>query len=363
VPFDVLWPRRDQPANDLGKQAVLIAVDAYRLAGKLTPAEQNRLEVALSELLAQGDSPGVHSAAEWLLRRLVGADRTEALIGRLAGQQRPGWRVSSTGHTLALIRGPVEFQIGSPPDEARRDDVGEDGVMRKIAHSYEIGTHEVTVSQFLKLFPERPWAKDMAPTLDCPMGGISWYEAARFCRRLSEVEGIPEQEMVFPPVNEISPDRPLVLPSNWLKRTGYRLPTEAEWEFACRAGTTTSRFFGSLDDTVAQYAWALVNTAERTRPVAYMRPNPFGLFDVLGNVAEWCFDPRQPYTEIDPAEDESEWTVLRDTQRIYRGGHYRKMTKELRSAKRDSHSPGTAFSYLGLRLARTVPSPTPQPSQ
>jgi serine/threonine protein kinase/formylglycine-generating enzyme required for sulfatase activity len=360
VDFELLWSMRQKPANDLGRQAVLLAVDGYRAAGKLSTTEQGRLEAQLGELFVQDESAGVHSAAEWLLRRLGQTKRIETLQDQLKGTQRSGWRVSKTGHTLAVVRGPVEFQIGSPPDEPRRD-AAEDRSPRRIPYTYEIGTHEVTVAEFRELFPEHWFAEDVAPKPDCPMNYVTWYDVAKYCRRLSEVERIPKEEMIFPPVDEIRPDRDLVLPKDWLQRSGYRWPTEAEWEFTCRAGTTTRRFFGALDDALPEYAWWQNNAEERCWPVGSLRPNPFGLFDVLGNAGEWCFDQKLAYGATHPPDDEPSRTIPAGskTRRIFRGGTYQQMSKDLRAAKRDSGAPASAFSYNGFRIARTVPAHVP----
>jgi serine/threonine protein kinase/formylglycine-generating enzyme required for sulfatase activity len=354
--LDVVWSIHDKPADDVGRQSLLLALDAYGASGKLSAAEQGRLEARLSEIVLHDESAAIHSAAEWLLRRLGRADRAAALAGQLAGRQRFGWRVSRTGHTLAVIRGPVEFEIGSPPEEYRREAL-EDRSPRRISYTYEIGTHEVTVAQFMKFFPDHWFAEDVSPTPDCPMNYVSWYAAARYCRRLCEAEGIPEEEMVFPPVEEIRPDRELVLPKDWLRRSGYRLPTEAEWEFACRAGTTTSRFFGALDDTLPKYGWWLSNANERCWPVGSLRPNPNGLFDILGNIGEWCFDAKLAYSEAPAPGSEAARTVRPGVPRVFRGGAYKQMSKELRAAKRDADDPAAHVSINGFRIARTVSTP------
>src|SRR5262249_48178252 len=121
VPFDILWPLRLPPSGDLTRQAVLIAVDGYRANGTLTPAQRRRLEAEAAELSARDEWAAVHAAAEWLLRTHGKAAAIDALTNRPAGAARPNWWVTRTGHTFVLVRDPVEFQIGSPPDEVRRD--------------------------------------------------------------------------------------------------------------------------------------------------------------------------------------------------------------------------------------------------
>jgi formylglycine-generating enzyme required for sulfatase activity len=161
--------------------------------------------------------------------------------------------------------------------------------------------------------------------------------------------------MVFPPIDQISKDRELVLPPDWQRRSGYRLPTEAEWEYACRGGTTARRFFGELDEPVPQYGWCLINSREFCWPVGSLRPNPFGLFDVLGNVGEWCFDLKVDYAiALDPADDAAR-TIRPGEPRVFRGATYQQMVKDLRPAKRDGRDPAIAFSYNGFRIARTIP--------
>jgi serine/threonine protein kinase/formylglycine-generating enzyme required for sulfatase activity len=358
VEFDELWSKFEELPNSLGRQALLLALDGLRAAGKLTPEHEQRLSSKLAELFVLDESPAVHSAVEWLFRRLRKTEELDALTTRLRGTQRAGWRVSAAGHTMAVIRGPVDFQIGSPADEPRRD-LGEDQSRRRIAASYEIGTHEVTVVQFQDFFPNHRFAADVAPTPDCPINYITWYDVARYCRRLGEVELIADDEQIFPPVDQIREDRELILPANWLQRTGYRLPTEAEWEYACRGGTVTMRFFGTADEPLTRYGWSLLNARERCWPVGLLRPNPFGLFDMLGNVGEWCYDRRLAYAEAPAPDSEAGRTIAPAPQRIFRGGVYQQMSKDLRAAKRDGERPDRGYSYNGFRLARTLPQVAP----
>jgi hypothetical protein len=182
-----------------------------------------------------------------------------------------------------------------------------------------------------------------------------------YCRWLSEQEGIPESQMCFPPVKDIiecvTQKKPLKLPADYLKRTGYRLPTEAEWEYACRAGAATSRPHGYSEELLGQYAWDVRNSLTRTWPSGQKKPNDFGLFDVHGNVAEWCMDRYQAYADVGKGkvvEDvEQQEEIKSGDMRILRGAPFYPRPVPLRSAYRYMHLPTDQFSTVGLRLART----------
>ena len=152
----------------------------------------------------------------------------------------------------------------------------------------------------------------------------------------------------------------------FLALTGYRLPTEAEWEFACRAGTITRFYFGEDDSLLAYYAWFYVNSRDRTWPVAGLKPNDFGLFDMLGNVWEWCECPKQRYPDprLGVAKDGGETEkVANDTRRVLRGGAYDNMPRHVRAAFRGFDIPLTRQRCNGFRPVRTINDlSTPPPS-
>jgi formylglycine-generating enzyme required for sulfatase activity len=198
------------------------------------------------------------------------------------------------------------------------------------------------VEQFHRLVPEIDYARAVTTSPECPMSNVTWYDAARFCRRLSKLAGFDEADMVYPPESEIGPG--MVLPEDWLKRRGYRLPTEDEWECACRAGTTTSRFFGRFSSRLEAYARYNANSGDKLWPVGSRRPNPWGLFDVYGNVLEWCQgQPSWPGGDPPP-----------QPLHALRSGTYRSVERENRSAKRFLFDPSERAAYLGLRIARTI---------
>jgi formylglycine-generating enzyme required for sulfatase activity len=133
--------------------------------------------------------------------------------------------------------------------------------------------------------------------------------------------------------------------------TGMRLPTEAEWEYACRAGTQTPFYNGSTDDsTVGALAWYSPNSGSQTRPVGGKVPNAFGFHDMLGNVREWVNDWYDGYSagaQTDPTGPVS------GADRVVRGGGWNNVTNFMRSSYRSVGTPGGAFSLIGFRVART----------
>lgn len=287
---------------------------------------------------------------------------------------RPRSYAGPNGHTMVVVGG-GEFTMGSPSNEPGRTD-DETPHRVRIPRTYAIAITEVTNEQFARFlasvpddaarwkaataarFGDPPRFAQYSRTPDSPQVGISWYDAAQYCNWLSERDGIPKNQWVYP--ENIHAERGVELPADYLHRAGYRLPTEAEWEYAARAGTTTSRHFGGDPSLLPRYAWYDGNTnRERAFPVAQLLPNQWGLFDMLGNVWEWTLDRRRSYPTDGITEDVEDSTlqVSNDVARTRRGGSFSYEWFTIRSAHRGdvTYFPNQTRDNVGFRIARTMP--------
>src|SRR5262249_27894175 len=143
----------------------------------------------------------------------------------------------------------------------------------------------------------------------------------------------------------------------YLARTGYRLPTEAEWEYACRAGAAISRHYGTTDELLGNYAWYVANSNGRTWPVGSKKPNDYGLFDMYGNAWAWCqeaFAPDPPGLTAQRIEDRGNSHVIAERESgVLRGGGFVSPASDARSACRFGFQPTAPLIHAGLRVART----------
>jgi len=262
---------------------------------------------------------------------------------------------------MVVVFGPVEFQMGSPTTEAGRgggpEDKTEQQHKNRINRSFAIAAWEVTVTQFLQFRTTQRCQKGFSPSGNYPINQVNWFDAAAYCNWLSMKEGLPRDQWCYQPNKDEAYAEGMKMADDYLKRTGYRLPTEAEWEYACRAGAETSRFYGEREDLLGQYAWYGKSTGDTMAPVGSQKPNDLGLFDMHGNAMEWVQDVAAFYQVAQPAldkEDRANLHVSVKAPRLLRGGSFADQALSVRSAVRIIHVPSYPIVDGGFRVARTI---------
>ncbi len=341
-------------------------------------------------------------------------DAAQAKAHQAAWSKYLGTQVETTnsiGMRMTLIP-PGEFLMGSTPEEmAVGRKMGEDEKMPPndnyfsrlseempqhkvtITQPFLMDSTEVTVAQFRKFVETSKYVTEAekygfgnsggkslndkvpandrgmnwkspghAVTDDSPVTQITWNDAAAYCAWLGEQE---QRRPWYRPDGK----------GGWLiaaRADGYRLPTEAEWEYVCRAGTATQYSFGDDKSQLEQYGWFNKNAGGKAQPVALKLPNPFGLFDMHGNAQEWCQDwyDGKWYEKSSPSDPTGPSS---GSVRLLRGGERNPHASGCRSAYRNGDSPSSRYATLGFRIVRVTDATsdsrlatetaTPQPTQ
>ena len=261
----------------------------------------------------------------------------------------PAVKVISTPTGVEMVRlAGGEFLMGGDGDE-------DEGPTRKVrVDSFYMDRTEVTQKSYESLMGANP-SRFKGP--DRPVESLSWSAAAKYCNLRSMKEGLT-------PCYD-----PRTLACDF-DANGYRLPTEAEWEYACRAGAgrhgdstgASGRFsFGDDPAALGEYAWSKANADRTTHPVAQKKPNAWGLHDMHGNVAEWCQDFYSPKAYGLPDRENPRGPASGD-KRVLRGGSWRDGSERCRCAARAAEAPGLAdacFGYesYGFRCVRACRPP------
>ncbi len=381
------------PLSKIGTLRELILLGCRRI----TPAQVAALQKALPNCKIEWDDPAKPAA------RLPGNDEPKPLIapfdakqahaGQAAWAKHLGTTVETknpVGMTLVLIP-PGEFLMGSTPEQnAQGVKIAEendklkptDGMFQRLKEEMPqhrvaltkpllMGGTEVTIGQFKKFVaatsfvteaeqygfgdsagktidekvtPEqkkRTWqTPGYAVNDDSPVTQVTWNDAVSFCNWLSD------QEKLKPCYRKDA--------DNWILLVaagGYRLPTEAEWEYACRAGTTTQFWFGDDVAELEQHEWYGKNAGGRVRAVGLKSPNPFGLYDMAGNVREWCWD----YYDgkwYDGSSLNNPIGPFAGSLRVIRGGGWSVNASYCRSAYRGNTAPSSRLGNYGFRPVR-----------
>ena len=293
--------------------------------------------------------PGIHSSLAYLLRRWGMGSDVKLFDTALAGKPPGGrsWYVNSLGMTMAVV----------VPKNDRPPASG----LGRLPARFAIATTETPLALFQEFDPahaarrkkERGAEPDNGP--DLPADVVSYFDAARFCNWLSEREHVSPAEWCYQPGASEG-----VMAANFAARRGYRLPTVPEWEYAARAGTTTGRYFGQELTYIDSYVWHRNNTASHPNPIGLLRPNDLGLFDVIGNVAEWCYNPNpSDHSNCIVCPPGAARTSARCVPRHCSGGHFVRLARDQGvrnpSAYYDKTSPSNRWVFSGFRVVKNEP--------
>ncbi len=341
----------------------------------------------IAEIFQRNPDSGVHQAAAWVLRQWNQQPTLQQ--ARLAVQSvapRPGmnWHEDPQGMSWIVVGPVASFAMGNP-------DANLKGAMAAVSHRREIprrwgiSATEITVGEF-RAFEESlmerarielegkdaeqdPAAlealqrsvkrlertianRQLGDDPSVPVTNVTWIEAAAYCNWLSEQAGLDPSVWAYPPeANSLSFDDHSPADANL---QGFRLPTAAEWEYLCRAGSQTQYYVGRTPQWLSAYEWTVENSSESLHPVGQLKPNWLGGFDLHGNAAEWCDDWPIVLSE-EPTEtivDGRAEKYLADDREI-RGGSYRDEFGRISSYARDGDFPDAGYAWRGFRLART----------
>jgi formylglycine-generating enzyme required for sulfatase activity/serine/threonine protein kinase len=242
------------------------------------------------------------------------------------------------------------FLMGSPEGQGEADEHPQHEVW--ITRPFYMGIHEVTQRQYQAVTGRNPseysahggakHAVQGRSTDHHPVENVSWFDAVRFCNALSSQEGLTPYYVIN--------GKDVRIPDG--NGTGYRLPTEAEWEYACRAGTTTYHSFGKDAREIDQFVWTLRNSGGTTQPVGRKLPNAWGLYDMHGNVWEWCWDRYDAgyYNYKVGADPKGAGT---GNESVLRGNSFNNLPAHFRSADRRGAASDEVHGWdFGFRLAR-----------
>ncbi len=363
---------------------LLLALGDYPLM-EIDLSQRDSLVLELIEAYRGDPSSAIHGAAGWLLRKwgyvqeVTNVDRTPLPYDRTENREwfvmemspRSSGESEPTSEALNdrtskderiyftfIVFRPCEYVMGSPEDAGERQ-ADEDLHQVRLTRPIAVSAYEITWAQYDPLDGgQTRKSLEQQVTRECrpgePVFGVNWFETARYCRWLTQLVGLSESEQCYEDERTLPHDAD-GNPEQWpvhLDRHGFRLLTEAEWEYICRCGTRTTYGFGSDARLLPHYGWFIDNSEKWAHEVGQSRPNLRGLFDVHGNVYEWCYDW---YGADMTGQIEDPVGPASGSFRVFRGGGWYVSPAFCRAAVRLRDRPVFRSIDLGFRVA-IVPS-------
>lgn len=295
--------------------------------------------------------------AEW--------EAAEQLRTREIQADEDRWFVTENGHRMITLS-VDSFQMGT---RVAQESTGEfieqnhKSVHKRILErNFALSSREVSVGQFREFVKTNSLAEhEKFETLfdedaSHPIKLVSWFEAVEYCNWLSEQEGIPESQWCYVPDPELGYAPGMKVKPKFWDLAGYRLPTEGEWEYACRAGSDDERSFGSSEALLHRYAWFQSNSGNVSNIRATKKPNALGFFDMHGNAMEWVFNlySDYPYDEASAYDFPLGVGTVDNSFRCIKGGAFYDLSQYVRCSHRYYHPPVSQLSATGFRVARTL---------
>jgi len=349
LPVSALLSQFQAQTNNSLRAGVLLALSEYvssdvMQAGAVLHGDETAFLDSLLYAYVNDPDAEVHSCLEYLLRSWGRDEPLEMLRPLLEQKLLPfegGWFRPLHSSTMVVIPGPRTDILGhelTNSGSATPDEEAEQRREVNLPYSFAISTTEVTNEQFWRV-GEGYWQKAFPEMPDRPVNTVRWAEAAEFCNRLTQLDGMPSSQQCYAQVETPQGLRWRQKPDA-LELSGYRMPTDDEWEIACRAGSRTVRPFGNSTQWLARYTATASNkwTAE---DVGRRKPNCFGLFDMLGNLSEWI--------HTHPAENDA----LLGLKRLRGGSIWTAQDRLLSGARFKSDAHDTSYR-MGFRIARTI---------
>lgn len=388
---DRFWVETDDGA----KQGILLAIGDYEGGGK--SVARRELVAKLEVEYRTNADPGLHSAISWLARRWGAEFRFQEIDRELVGSPVDGrrWYVAPDGTTYTVFRAPIETLTGTALQTFYREIPTEREERFLLTRDFAVATSEFTAGEFDVIRKEihastpawalatgagplnhlkRIWPDylDNRQTLESfgryhpgprhAMGELHPRDCMIMCRWLSEKHGVPEDQMCYPSVWEIMM-RAAPYP-DYLDRTGYRMPTEVEWEHAARAGSRLNYAFASNRKLGPEYGWAQSESFDASHPVGLLKPNMAGLHDVHGNVFERCHGNRTERANLPFAPFHIDTTLGTPHYQdfVIRGGSFARSWLDLQLGYRwgsgvPEYRPELATGDMGFRICRTIGQP------